>query len=96
MLYPTPDFHTIKTYFLSCYVKFASSKKYTRHTYCHFAAKTFRRDLRRIKWFHFSIIEQEPLITPLGGGAVKDEAVVVPPLRCTSVNYNSNQLVPVT
>ena len=77
-------------------MKFASLKTYIEHTHCHFAAKAFWCYLRRIKWLYFGIIEQEPLITSLGGGAVKDEAVVVPPLRCTSVDYNANQLIPVT
>lgn len=63
--------------------------------YRHFTTKTLRCDLRRIKWFHFRIIEQEPLITPLGGGAVQDEAVVVPPFRRASVNHHSYQLIPV-
>lgn len=62
----------------------------------HFAPKTLRTYLSRIKRLHFSVIEQEPLITPLWGGAVTDEAVVMSPLCCTRVNDDSNQLVPVT
>lgn len=38
--------------------------------YRHFAAKALSRDLCRIEWFHFCVVEQEPLIAPLGGGPV--------------------------